>query len=47
MKNLILAAIATLGLGIGIASAAPANTTAPWHLGNQNVPAYSVGSDGA
>jgi hypothetical protein len=46
MKNLILAAIATLGLGIGVASAAPANNT-PWHLGSQNTPAYSFGGDGA
>jgi hypothetical protein len=46
MKNLILAAIATLGLGIGVAAAAPANNT-PWHLGSQNVPAYGFGGDGA
>jgi hypothetical protein len=47
MKNLILAAIATLSLGIGAAVAAPANTTTPWHLGSQNAPAYSFGGDGA
>ena len=46
MKNLILAAIATLSLGIGAAMAAPANTS-PWHLGSSNPPAYTFGGDGA
>jgi hypothetical protein len=49
MKNLILAAIATLSLGIGAAYAAPAqqqNNTG-WHLGSPNPPAYVVGGDGA
>jgi hypothetical protein len=47
MKNLILAAIATLSLGIGAAVAAPANTNTQWHLGSPNVPAYNFGGDGA
>jgi len=47
MKNLILAAIATLSLGIGAAVAAPATNTTPWHLGSQNPPAFTFGGDGA
>ena len=47
MKNLILAAIATLSLGIGAAMAAPAHTTTQWHLGSPNPPAYGFGGDGA
>ena len=48
MKNLILAAIATLSLGIGAAYAAPAQQqTNTWHLGSPNSPAFYIGGDGA
>jgi hypothetical protein len=48
MKNLILAAIAALSLGIGAASAAPAQPqTNTWHLGSPNPPSFSIGGDGA
>jgi hypothetical protein len=52
MKNLILAAIATLSLGIGAAIAAPAQPNpgqqnSGWHLGSPNYPHFGVGGDGA
>jgi len=49
MKNLILAAIATLSLGIGVASAAqPTQPSAQAERAWQNsLPVYNAGGDGA
>jgi hypothetical protein len=46
MKNLILAAVAALSLGIGAAYAAPAqqHQTNGWQ---NSVPVYNLGGDGA
>jgi hypothetical protein len=45
MKNLILAAIATLSLGIGVASAQSLSHSAP--PAQHSTPNYTVGGDGA
>jgi hypothetical protein len=49
MKNLILAAIAALSLGIGTAYAAPAQQQQnnSWHPGSHSYPSFNVGGDGA
>jgi hypothetical protein len=45
MKNLILAAIATLSLGLGVANAQSLSHSAP--PAHQTYPAYNMGGDGA
>jgi hypothetical protein len=46
MKNLILAAIATLSLGIGVANAQSLSHSAPAHS-PRSTPNFIVGGDGA
>jgi hypothetical protein len=46
MKKLILAAIAALGLGVGVASAQSLSHSAPPAPTNQGHPTFVFGSDG-